>query len=157
MSRVQSSRDKGSRAQKWTLLDWKRPSIVVDSDEHLASELKSLPESGLAPNRIVELESPGGDRLSMGIAGPTDTDNPTLQNQVACLNFTNASHDPPYLTAVGDSNLTFENGGVVVFRFDDQWTEILRRNCVPVDVMIRAAQHFYRTGTLPNWIEWEEV
>jgi hypothetical protein len=45
----------------------------------------------------------------------------------------------------------------VVFRFEGQWTEVLRRNCVPVDVMLQIAKHFFLTGSLPHWIDWEQV
>jgi Immunity protein Imm1 len=157
MSRVENSRIAVNTPGPWKLFDWERPLAIIDSEETLALAINSLADDVETPNRIVDLESPSGDKLSIGIAGPKDGDNTTLTQSVACVNFTDASLDPPYLTVVGDAKLSYENGGVVVFRYEGQWTEILRRNCVPLDVMLRIAQHFYATGTLPEWIAWEEV
>jgi hypothetical protein len=141
----------------WRLHDGERPLFQVDSPEELERLVQELPETGSTPNRIVELESPQGERLSIGVAGPKDGDNPGLLQPFICLQLTNANLDRPYLIPISDSSLNLENGGVIVFRYEGTWTEILKRNCVPMDVAIRIAQHYYRTGILPQWIGWEEV
>jgi Immunity protein Imm1 len=157
MSRVESNSNNVKAPGQWRLLDWERSFVIIDSEKTLKATLSGLLEKADTPNRIVELESPEGDKLSIGIAGPTDSDNPKLTQPLACVNFTSASLDPPYLTVVSDATPQDDDGGVVVFRYDGSWTEVLRRNCVPVDVMLRIAQHFFAKGILPDWITWEEV
>ncbi len=142
---------------QWNLFDWEKPSTSIGSIEALHAAIKSLPDDVTTPNRIVLLESPRGDTLSIAIAGPKDSDNHGLTECLALLQFTNSSHDPPYLVPVGNSSLSYENGGVVVFRYDGTWTEALKRNRVPMEVLLTIVQHFYVTEALPDWIPWEEV
>lgn len=145
-------------AKQWRIRESGRILGVPETWDQLREVLVNLPKRARTPNTIVDLVSPKGDTLSVGIAGPSDKDNPGLTQQVACMNFVNASRNPPYLTAVGDASLTFESGGVVVFRYEEgTWTEILRRNCVPVEKMLEVVQFFYETGLLPDWMGWEEV
>jgi hypothetical protein len=150
----QSSRSRV--AGPWTLLDFDRELAVAENWEDLEAALRSLPESASSPNSIATLATPRGDTLSIGIAGRGDRDNPGLDTPLACVEYNGASGDPPYLVPVGDLT-PVEEEGVVVFRFEGQWTEISRRNCVPVDLMIRIAKDFFSTGNLPGWISWEEV
>lgn len=156
MSRMET-KSIGPTSGAWQLHDGERPLERVESEQELARLIRDLPISGTTPNRIVDLESPSGNTLSLGIAGINDPDNPGLREPIACVHFTQASLDPPYLTPVGDASLTYEDGGVIVFRYEGSWTEILRRNCVPVEAMIRIAEHFFRHGILPDWVSWEEV
>ena len=142
----------------WKLRDSTRVLCTPDSWDQLRDALVNLPQTAYTPNTIVDLVSPKGDTLSIGIAGPSDKDNPGLSQPLACLNFVDASRNPPYLAVVGDPTLTFELGGVVVFRYEEgTWTEILRRNCVPVEKVLEVAKHFFESGSLPDWITWEEV
>ena len=158
MNQKKTSQSDTKIAAQWQLLDGDRTLAVVDTWEQLEEALASVPRKAFSPNTIVDLASPQGDTLSIGVAGPRDRDNPGMTEPLACLNFTAASRDPPCLTAVGDPSLSYENGGVVVFRYEQgTWTEILRRNCVPVETMVRVAKHFFLTGSLPNWISWEQV
>ena len=144
-------------AESWTLLDTDRELAVADTWEGLEAALLASPGRADAPNAIVTLVAPGGDTLSVGIAGPADGENPGLTQPLASVEYNRASQDPPYLVVVGDASLTYEHGGVAVFRDAGQWTEVLRRNCVPVDVMLRIAGFFFETGALPSWIAWEQV
>ena len=130
----------------WVLLDWDRKLSDVDSVEQLDTLLSSLCRLCKFPNGIANLVSPKGHTLSLGISG-----------RLGCLNYIDADENAPSLTVLGDPSLTYENGGVVNFMYEDQVTEILRRNCVSVDVMLRAARHFYQTEGLPDWLTWEEV
>src|SRR4051812_6834435 len=102
-----------SPAKTWMLHDSERPLERVDSSEDLERMVRDLPNSGTTPNRIVELESPEGDRLSFGIASSRDGDNPGLTQAMGCIQFTGSSLEPPYLVPVGDGTLTYETGGVV--------------------------------------------
>jgi len=158
MNQIEISKAGVKTTNQWKLLDWDRTLAAVDTWDQLKEALLSAPQRAATPNTIVDLVSPQGDTLSIGIAGPLDRDNPGMTEPLACLNFTRASRNPPYLTVVGNPALTYENGGVVVFRYEEgTWTEILRRNCVSIEVMLEIVKHFFLTGSLPNWIPWEEV
>jgi Immunity protein Imm1 len=158
MSRVDTKQASRSRvAGSWTLLDFDRELAIVDNWEDLEAALRSLPERASSPNAIATLATPRGDTLSIGIAGQGDRDNPELNTPLASVEYNGAAGDPPYLVPVADPTLPVEERGIVVFRFEGQWTEIPRRNCVPVDVMLRIAKDFFSTGNLPGWISWEEV
>jgi hypothetical protein len=158
MSRVELSQSSPSRVGgSWTLLDFDRELAVVDDWGSLEVALRSLPETASAPNAIATLASPRGDTLSIGIAGQGDKDNPGVESPLASVEYNQASGDPPYLVPVGDSSLPIESRDVAVFRFEGQWTEIPRRNCVTVDLMLRIAKDFFTTGNLPGWLAWEEV
>jgi hypothetical protein len=141
----------------WTLLDSDREVVLENSWEALREALLSISKSGNTPNEIATLVAPSGETLSIGIAGPDDRENPGLQEQLATIEYNDASQNPPYLVVVGDPTLTHENGGVLVFRFQGQWTEILRRNCISMELMTQIVQHFFLHGTLPDWISWEQV
>jgi hypothetical protein len=157
MSQHDAPRSTVETTGSWELLDFDKRMATASTWEGLESALLAIPERASYPNAIATLVAPNGDTLSIGIAGPLDGDNPGLDQRLACVEFNQASQDPPYLAVVGDPSLAAENGGVVVFRFEGQWTEVLRRNCVPVDVMLQIAKHFFLTGTLPDWIDWEQV
>jgi Immunity protein Imm1 len=157
MNRIETNRASVKTPTQWTLQDWEGFSPSIASAVDLETAIRNLAKTGTTPNRIVDLESPSGAKLSVGIASAQDGDNPGVKEPLACVQVTAASLDPPYVTVIGDPELDFEKGGVVVFRYDGSWTEILRRNCVPVDVMVRIAHHFYANGNLPDWIGWEEV
>ena len=141
----------------WTLLEGDRELAVATGWDGLEAALRDLPDRVSPPNAIATLVAPNSDTLSIGIAGPRDGDNLGLDQALASVEFNRASMDPPYLVVVGDSSLTFENGGVVVFRFAGEWTEILRRNCVPVERMLDIVKYFVDEMALPEWIKWEQV
>jgi Immunity protein Imm1 len=157
MSQHDAPRSTVETTASWKLLDFDHEMATATTWEDIESALLAIPERASAPNAIATLVAPNGDTLSIGIASPLDGDNPGLDQPLACVEFNQASQEPPYLVVVGDSSLTAENGGVVVFRFEGQWTEVLRRNCVPVDVMLQITRHFFLTGAVPDWIDWEQV
>ena len=158
MSPTRSPKLEKPATKQWEVRDFDRILGVAENWEQLEQILLSAPKRAYSPNTIVDVISPGGDTLSIGVAGPSDHDNPGLSESLACLNFVNASRDPPYLTAVGDASLDYETGGVVVFKYEDgTWTEILRRNCVPTEKMIQIVRQFFTTGSLPAWVDWEQV
>jgi hypothetical protein len=157
MSQHDPGRSTAEASGSWELLDFDRRMATAMTWEGIESALRAIPEAASSPNAIATLVAPNGDALSIGIASPLDGDNPDLDRPLACVEFNRASQDPPYLVPVGDPTLTAEDGNVAVFRFEGQWTEVLRRNCVPVDVMLQIAKHFFLTGSLPHWIDWEQV
>jgi Immunity protein Imm1 len=152
---------------KWLLVDSGRgeigtPTNVVELEE----TLKNLSAIASAPNAIAVLASPNGDTLSVGISnqvGPPfpeqgEEDQPpgVIREPLACANYTQEDDTALYLYVVGDKELSRDEG-VAVFRYCGEWTEIPRRNCVPVPVMIEIAKAFFTTGELPEWIDWEDV
>jgi Immunity protein Imm1 len=142
----------------WTLLDWDRELTVTASWAQLEQALLSLPQTAFTPNTIANLVSPAQDTLSIGIAGLNDADNPSLAQPLACVNFTDRTNNPPYLSIVNGERSTHDSTDIIVFRYEQgTWTEIPARNCVPVEVMLRVAKHFFVNGTLPDWVGWEEV
>ena len=157
MSQHDAPRSTVETTGTWKLLDFDQEMATALTWEDIESALLAIPKRASSPNAIVTLVAPNGDTLSIGIASRLDADNPGLDQPLACVEFNQASQEPPYLVVVGDPSLTAENGGVVVFRFEGQWTEILRRNCVTVNVMPQIARHFFLTGTLPDWIDWEQI
>jgi hypothetical protein len=157
MNHLETSQAADQVADSWTLLYGGQERAVGSTWEGLEAALAAIPQRAGAPNAIVTLVAPNGNTLSIGIAGQGDGDNPDLQKPLASVEFDLASQNPPYLVVVGDSSLTYENGGVLVFRFEGEWTEHLRRNCVSVDIMLRIVEHFVQTGERPDWIPWEPV
>ena len=157
MNPVKTARNTTLTAGPWELFDGDRAIALADTWEGLEAALMDLPRRASVPNAIATLIVPSGETISIGIAGLGDEDNPGLEQPLACIEYNDESQDPPYLAVVGDPSLTFEHGGVVVFRFGDQWTEVLRRHCVPVNVMTRVVNDFVTTGELPSWIAWEEI
>jgi hypothetical protein len=85
---------------------------------------------------------------------PWDGCNSILQEDVAYVEYSNASQESPYPRIVGDRSLP----GEVVFMYRDrQHTPEPRRDCVPIEVMLRVVRHLFEYGILPDWAEWEEV
>ena len=97
----------GEVSQKWTLLDGDRELAVSNTWEHLEEALFNFPKRAFTPNTIVDFISPQGDILSFGIAGNGDDDNPGLAEPLACVNYVDRTQNPPYLTVVDNSALSF--------------------------------------------------
>jgi hypothetical protein len=141
----------------WVLIDGTTEIAKTTKWFDLEEVISRLPEVASTPNALCTLVSPSGKTLSVGVALPGHRDNPTLDTPVASVTYEASSGELPYLIVLGDDALTYESGGVIVFRFEGEWTEILRRNCVAVETMLRIVKDFFETETLPQWIEWEEV
>src|ERR1700756_279490 len=121
MSQHDASRSTVETTGSWELLDFDQRMAAASTWEGIESALLAIPERASSPNAIATLVAPNGDTLSIGIASPLDGDNPGLDQPLACVEFSQASQDPPYLVVVGGPSLTAENGGVVVFRFEGLW------------------------------------
>lgn len=92
---------------------------------------------------LVDLVSPVGDCLMIGVGG-----------EHACVMFTQASGNPPYLMARGpsndyDSHIEFTRGGTP--------TPIPLAYVLPFSTMVDIAVYFFFNESLPATIEWEEV
>lgn len=142
---------------RWSFLSAERVLGSGTGWHDLEQAIRGIPQRADWPNEICDLVSPSGQVLSIGVAQKGTAENPLLAEDLACANHQPASGDPPYRTVVGDRDLDFDSGGVVVFRRAGTWTEILRRHCVPVETMVRMARHFIKNESLPDWIAWEDV
>lgn len=90
--------------------------------------------------QMIFLQAPKGDDLTIGIGGP-----------LAYIQYTQASGDPPYLAARGESSswhefLEFDAGGTA--------TEIPIALCIPLERAIEIAVCFFEHGHIPDDIEW---
>jgi hypothetical protein len=157
MKSFDASISPGRASGTWALLESDRELANGTRWEELESSLRRLPCQASPGNAIAILLTPTGDTFSIGIAEPHEGDNPDLDEELASIEYNRADQEPPYLVAVGDPSMTFEDGGVVVFRFEGDWTEILKRNCVPVEKMLAIVNHFLEENELPDWIGWEQV
>ncbi len=90
--------------------------------------------------QMIFLQAPSGDGLTIGVGGP-----------LAYIEYTQASGDPPYLAAQGDSNswddvVEFDAGGTA--------TEIPLAFCIPIQKAITIATHFFTHRSIPGDVEW---
>jgi hypothetical protein len=115
MNQHDAPRSTAETTGTWELLDFDRGLATASTWEGIESALLAIPERASSPNAIATLVAPNGDTLSIGIASPLDGDNPGLDRPLSCVEFNQASQEPPYLVVVGDPSLTAKNGGVVVF------------------------------------------
>ncbi|WP_197040974.1 Imm1 family immunity protein [Chondromyces apiculatus] len=113
--------------------------------EELDREILNRSNNPALARAIVDIESPTAGVMSVGVSDGR-----------ACASFISGTGDPPYLKVVGEAALS-PNDGVAVFTYGGDWTEIPLRNCISVDKMLAMVRHFFESGALPNWIEWEEV
>lgn len=146
------------RTERWILRDGDRELFNGTEWSKLEKAILQIQDTANWPNEICDLESPSGKVLSIGIAKSGTKENPEIPSDLACVNFQSETGDPPYLSVVGDQSLDYETGGVVIFRYGNgHWTEILRRNCVTIEVMHRIAKEFVETKKLAEWIAWEDA
>ena len=81
-----------------------------------------------------------GDSLKIGLGRP-----------LSVLEFMSGSLEPPYFASVG----TVQDDGSEVYHYDGEWTEIPRRNLIPLVEARRAARRFFLTGERPDEVAWE--
>jgi hypothetical protein len=94
---------------------------------------------------IVELISPGGASLGIGLGRPESV-----------LAFKSSS-EPPYFQSVGDNSSQTTSNDVVVFYYQGQWTEFPAGALVPNESAREAIRIFFETGERPENVKWEEV
>lgn len=131
----------------FTLFDHSRASfqesvepIHISNEEKLRKELKRF--KGNDPGKLIDLNSPSGDYLTLGIGASG-----------GCVMFTPASLEPPYLVACGPSD-DYETS--VEFLRGDTPTPIPLAYVLSVEEVIDIAVYFFLNGSLPKTVEWEE-
>lgn len=138
----------------WLVIDWNKELVSTSAWQILEAKLRDIPSLARTPNTICDLISPNGHVLSIGFAQPRSSDNPSLENVVACVNYQLPSGDPPYSTVKGH----YDSSLIVVFRSEDnQWTEIPLKNCVSPSFAIDIAKRFFESETLPDVVDWQEL
>ncbi len=76
-----------------------------------------------------------------------------LASDHTVLSFTAESKDPPYLHSRGGN----DEGADLVFFYDGHWTEFPSEQAVDTATGVDAVRHFLSTGSLPQFIDWEET
>lgn len=135
----------------WTLIDCvamagsedELPKTSVESEEQLRHELNRYRQR--QPASIIELVSPAGDVLQLGIShefsgarwmksGPEPTDK-QLKMAIADRKYSQTGME---------------------FRFQGSESSFRQQYVLPVEKTIEVAAYFFRTGHLPDWIQWTE-
>jgi hypothetical protein len=111
------------------------PAMLVELLERLQSRTPFL----------LDLIGDNGYRLTAGVG-----------RALGCVQHSRNDGEPPYLMAVqkedavgGDDEVNFLAGGTA--------TPILRRQCIPMELLKRVAVHFLSTGERSDEVAWEEV
>jgi hypothetical protein len=115
----------------------------VESVEELDRQLDDLEQKARLNPLMVDLVACNGDTLSIG-----------LGQDVSVLSWVGASGDPPYYASKGNEAT---QGETIVFSYRDQWSEFPLWSAIPTALARDAMRQFFRTGTLPNNVRWEEV
>ena len=76
-----------------------------------------------------------------------------LGRDLSVLNFIRGDKNPPYMI----SKRELESDNVMEFRFGEELSEYLVRNCIPITNAREVVRHFCETGLLSQTIEWEVV
>jgi hypothetical protein len=109
----------------------------------VANLRERLTDYALGPPLMLYFVDPTGDDLTIGIG-----------NLMACVLYTQASGDPPYLMARGDSDAWRE---YMEFLCGDTPTPIRLALCMPAEKAIAIAVHFFVHRRIPDNIEWVET
>lgn len=113
--------------------------LVISTEQDLREALKRFQQHDPG---FVDLCSPAGDCLSIGVGGP-----------LACLMFIRASGDPPYLWALGNSDdrehtIEFSRGGTP--------TPISLYRCLPFENALEIAVYYFQHERLPESVQWDK-
>jgi hypothetical protein len=113
--------------------------VLISDEEDLRRTLKQFRQKD---PRLVDLISPAGNCLTIGVGAP-----------LGCVMFTKASGDPPYLWAVGDSSdqetyIGFDAGGTL--------TPVPLYRCLPFERVVEIAVYYFLNGVLPENVKWDE-
>jgi hypothetical protein len=134
----------------WRLLGYD-PNTGLDIDENICTreELeRTLPaamEKAAESGAILELESPSGQVLSLGVSEGKGS-----------VQYQGSRDAGPYLMPVGDAALSPDNG-VVPFYYLGSESEVPLRNCITPEQVLPLVWEFFETDARPTSIAWEEL
>jgi hypothetical protein len=115
---------------------------VVDVDELDALLDRLTLEAEHGRPFIAELVADDGSTLSIGLGRP-----------LTVVNYVPASLDPPYFQSMGRNG----SDDALVFLYGGEWSEYPPRSAVPMEQARRAMRQFFKTQSLPDAVEWEEM
>jgi Immunity protein Imm1 len=136
---------------KWTLIDClpmvadqdDLPRTLVGSEEELRAELNRYRLR--QPASIVELVSPGGETLQIGLGG-----------SLSGMRWLQGSGDPANRQLrMSLADRTYSDHGVE-FRYQGSDTGFRPKHLIPAEKAIDAAVEYFQTGKLPAWLKWAE-
>lgn len=78
-----------------------------------------------------------------------------LGPKIACAQFSTSNDDPPYLMASLESERM--QSGFAEFLIEGTPSEVPRRLCVPLSVLLDVAAHFVETGERSPIVDWEVI
>jgi Immunity protein Imm1 len=78
-----------------------------------------------------------------------------IDSELGCVQYSSSDGDPPYLVATTEQET--ENDTEIEFFIDDTSTPILRRYCIPFDLMKRVVASFIDTGLRDPTVHWKEI
>ena len=114
----------------------------ISSAEQLISAIERV-STGLPSCH--ELVGDNGYALMMGIG-----------RTLGCVEHSRKNGAPPYLMAT-TPDAKRSGDGEIEFLMGDTPTPILKRYCLPLDIIKKIAVHFLKTGERSSAVEWEEV
>jgi hypothetical protein len=121
------------------------PVPSVENEEHLSRLLNAAAKQAAADRlTAVNLYAENGDALTI-VLGGTQT----------VLSFTYGHGNPPYFASLGVADEI--EPVLTCYLFNSHHSEFPRRNVIPIESGLAAAQEFFKTKELPRQVEWEEV
>jgi immunity protein Imm1 of predicted polymorphic toxin system len=114
----------------------------VSSVAELDALLDKLAREAAAKPFMVDLVSPSGDSLSIG-----------LGSKKSVLSWIPSGGNPPYYASKGNP----EADGAVVFFYRGSWSEFPGWSAISIAAARAAMRTFFQTGARPTTVEWEEV
>ena len=129
----------------YKLMDGERVISEILSDQDLEKKLIEIRDSPNYSNPILTLVDPLGNTLTIGIS-----------KNLGFLNFIDSSGNPPYFSSVGNRSLSETNEIMVFYIEGKHFTEVPKRNCIPIETLIEVTKEYIKTGNLSTVINWEK-
>ena len=140
----------------WVLSDSERGPLCRTTDEaDIENCLDRLSELTNHPSSIVDIQSPDGQLLSVGISRVTH-DYRVLPEPLAWVHHACGEDEDP-IFRMPDTDIGTDSEDILVFHWNGETSEASRRELVPVPQMREIVRYFMRTMTLPDWIEWKRI
>jgi hypothetical protein len=127
---------------RWRLEWGEQPeALEVGSEPALLQLLDELDERASDQPMLVDLISPAGDSLSIG-----------LGRDKSVLTWVQANQEPPYFVSLSSDPVD----GSIVFDYRGEWSEFPARFALDTPIAKAALVDFFRTGSLPTSIAWTD-
>jgi len=114
----------------------------ISSEKHF---LDIIDQIAAGRSAFCELFSENGYALSIGI-----------RESFGCAQHNKQDWDPPYLVAT-TAEAQQRGDGEIVFFYQEEYTPMALRHCLPLELIKKVAVHFLNTGERSDAVEWESV